>query len=71
MFNSFCERNGERGTDGKKNAKLHTTLASVESVGVTSGVTSTFPLPLTLGGEKLTLRSDCYVCASSGSSTGI
>jgi hypothetical protein len=52
MFNSFCERNGERGTDGKKNAKLHTTLASLESVGVTSGVTSMLPLSYGFWGTK-------------------
>ncbi|KAH8755901.1 hypothetical protein BGZ57DRAFT_909607 [Hyaloscypha finlandica] len=28
MFNSFCERNGPRAADGKKNAKFHTTMAS-------------------------------------------
>ncbi|KAH8650613.1 hypothetical protein BGZ60DRAFT_421433 [Tricladium varicosporioides] len=41
MFNSFCERNGERAADGKKNAKLHTTVSSLERVAVTSGVTTT------------------------------
>lgn len=44
IFNSFCERNGPRAADGKKNAKFHTTMASKKTVVVTSGVTSTFPL---------------------------
>lgn len=44
MFNSFCERNGPRAADGKKNAKFHTTMASKETVVVTSGVTSTLLL---------------------------
>lgn len=71
MFHTFCERNGEVAADGKKNRKLHKTSKSVESVGVTSGVTSMFSPSSCLANEILTPRSNGYVRGSTGPATGL